>query len=66
MNHPIASHRTSLSPEQALQLEINSLLERFAWQDPEHEPLPIPRRRNTPLDLSRPGPSPWDPSVGER
>ncbi|MDP2064851.1 MAG: hypothetical protein Q8K38_02635 [Burkholderiaceae bacterium] len=66
MNHPATSHVAPLSPAQALQLEIDGLLERFAWQDPEHEPLPIPRHRNTPLDLTRRGPSPWDAAVGER
>ena len=59
-------HTTPITPAQALQLEVEGLLERFAWQDPEHEPLPMPRRRNTPLDLSHHGPSPWDPAIGER
>lgn len=62
---PLSDAAPNLAAE-ALQLEIDGLLDRFAWQDPEHEPLPTPRRRNTPLDLARRGPSPWDPAVGER
>lgn len=65
MNHQTPSNVAPLTPAEALQLEIDGLLDRFAWRDPEHEPLPFPRHRNTPLDLSRRGPSPWD-ATGER